>query len=159
MQCHSLPCLAPASYARTLLCLRWASQSACICISPDESRFDPAQYEKHRACKRRAAAPSTRRPPIARSSPGLCIFASMRVQREIASALAKGWRRQRSMARGGSCPIPEPPLEVPSHAPSRDLTPADIVGGPWSAFASRHERMHANRTNISQPPSHAFGTS
>ena len=42
MQCHSLPGLAPASYARTLLCVRWASQSADICghsrLSPDESR-------------------------------------------------------------------------------------------------------------------------
>ena len=31
MQCHALPYIAPASYARTLLCIRWASQSSDIC--------------------------------------------------------------------------------------------------------------------------------
>ena len=41
MQCHALPYIAPASYARTLLCIRWASQSADICgpaaLTPGEA--------------------------------------------------------------------------------------------------------------------------
>ena len=63
MQCHILQCLAPASYARTLLCVRWAAQAAVICNRPAlprrVSRTDFARHEKHRVGKRGAIALGT----------------------------------------------------------------------------------------------------
>ena len=39
-------------------------------------------------------------------------FDSLRVQRRLAAQVAHGWKPSRSMARGGSAPLPEPPFSV-----------------------------------------------
>ena len=63
-------------------------------------------------------------------------YDSLRVQRRLALQLAQGWRANRSMARGGSAPIAEPPFSVSSMAPSEFLKPMDLKGGPWARFTS-----------------------
>ena len=42
---------------------------------------------------------------------------ALRLQRELTAQLAGGWRPQRSMARGGAAPVPEPPFRVPPVPP------------------------------------------
>ncbi|CAE7453816.1 unnamed protein product, partial [Symbiodinium pilosum] len=125
MQCHTLPYIAPASYARTLLCIRWASQSADICgpaaLTPGEAFALTLHSMK---------------------STALASAAQLDLRRD--ERLAQGWRPQRSMSRGGAPPIPEPPVSIPAALPSEHLSAGDIVSGPWSVFASRHERMQAS---------------
>ena len=164
MQCHTLACLAPASYARTLLCLRWASQAPLLCqhskLSPEEARALTLHSMKSTALASAAQLHLAREDRLSqahhRDSARLYsrndTFASLHVQREIALALTKGWRPQRSMARAGACPIPEPPLEVPKGAPPLHLAPADIVGGPWALFASRHEHTRNRAAQLPARP-------
>ncbi|CAE7450655.1 unnamed protein product [Symbiodinium pilosum] len=156
MQCHALPYIAPASYARTLLCVRWASQSADICgpaaLTPGAA-FALTLHSMKSAALASAAQLDLRRDErlaqghhrdSARLYARNDTFASLRVQRAIATSLATGWRPQRSMSRGGAPPIPEPPVSIPAALPSEHLSAGDIVSGPWSVFASRHERMQAS---------------
>ena len=111
MQCHALPCIAPASYARTLLCIRWASQSVDICgqaaLTPSETSALTLHSMKSTALASAAQLDLRRDERLGqghhRDSARLYsrndTFASLRVQRTIATSLAAGWRPQRSMAR------------------------------------------------------------
>ena len=158
MQCHALPYFAPASYARTLLCIHWASQSSDICgpaaLTPSEAFARTLHSMKSTALASAAQLDLRRDERLAqghhRDSARLYsrndTFASLRVQRAIAASLATGWRPQRSMCRGGALPVPEPPVSIPTTMPSEHLSAGDIVSGPWSVFASRHERMQALHT-------------
>ena len=158
MQCHALPCVAPASYARTLLCIRWAAQSSDICgpaaLTPTEAFALTFHSMKSTALASAAQLDLRRDDRLAqghhRDSARLYsrndTFASLRVQRAIAASLSSGWRPQRSMCRGGAPPVPKPPVSIPTTAPSEHLSAGDIVAGPWSVFASRHEFMQASHT-------------
>ena len=84
-------------------------------------------------------------------------YDSMRVQRRLALQLSQGWRPNRSMARGGSAPLPEPPFSVFSIAPPEILAPMDLQGSPWSRFTSRHETMHASQSNAISESSPTIG--
>ena len=98
MQCHALPCLAPASYARTLLCVRWASQSSDICgpaaLTPSEAFALTLQSMKSTALASAAQLDLRRDERLAqghhRDSARLYsrndTFASLRVQRAIAAS-------------------------------------------------------------------------
>ena len=57
--------------------------------------------------------------------------------------MSTGWRPNRSVARGGQAPIPEPPFSLPPGEPLSSIAPQDILSGPWNYFASRHEAPHA----------------
>ena len=159
MQCHALPCIAPASYARTLLCIRWASQSADICgqaaLTPGEASALTLHSMKSTALASAAQLHLRRDERLAqghhRDSARHDTFASLHVQRAIATSLATGWRPQRSMARGSAPPIPEPPVSIATALPPEHLPASDIVSGPWSAFASRREHMQASRGTEQAP--------
>ena len=66
---------------------------------------------------------------------------ALRLQRELCTQLAQGWRPQRSMARGGTAPVPEPPFIVPPKPPQHLLDPQQLQTA-WEMFTSRHESMH-----------------
>ena len=143
MQCHALPCVAPASFARTLLCIRWAAQSSDICgpaaLTPTEAFALTLRSMKSTALASAAQLELRRDDRLAqghhRDSARLYsrndTFASLRVQRAIAASLSSGWRPQRSMCRGGAPPVPEPPVSIPTTVPSEHLSAGDIVAGPW----------------------------
>ena len=70
-------------------------------------------------------------------------FDSLDAQHRLATAMSTGWRPNRSVARGGQAPIPEPPFSLPPGEPLSSIAPHDILSGPWKYFASRHEALHA----------------
>ena len=70
-------------------------------------------------------------------------FDSLFAQRRLALALSRGWRPQRSIARGGQAPVPEPPFTLPSTEPIAELPAEVLLQGPWSLFATRHETLQA----------------
>ena len=73
------------------------------------------------------------------------VLASLDVQHSISKALASGWRAERSIARGGQVPIPEPPFCLPSGAPLFSLPAAALLQGSWKVFAMRHEALVAEQ--------------
>ena len=124
MQCHTLPYIAPASYARTLLCIRWASQSADICgpaaLTPGEAFALTLHSMKSTALASAAQLDLRRDERLAqghhRDSARLYsrndTFASLRVQRAIATP----WPQVGGLR--GPCPEearrPFPSLRCPS---------------------------------------------
>ncbi|CAE7381066.1 unnamed protein product [Symbiodinium pilosum] len=158
MHCISVEYLAPASYTRTLLCLRWAAQSSMLSGSASLtltlrsmkstalasaaqlrlSRDDRLSQGHHRDSARLYSRNDT--------------FASLRIQRSIALAIADGWRPQRSMARGGSAPVPEPPFTAPRTHPAEHLSTSSLLEGPWRIFTSRHESIHATQELADSSP-------
>ena len=78
-------------------------------------------------------------------------FASLHIQRSIALAVADGWRPQRSMARGGSAPVPEPPFAAPRTHPAEHLPASSLLEGPWHICTARHESMRATQTARPSP--------
>ena len=155
MQSLSVPFLAPASYARTLLCIRWAAQDAGISqharLNASEASALTLHSMKSTALALAAQLHLPREDRLSqghhRDSAKLYSrndsFASLRVQRHICTQVASGWRPLRSMARGGAAPVPEPPSNVSEHAPPQHLPAASLLQGPWRIFTSRHETMHA----------------
>ena len=133
--------IAPASYIRTLLHLRWATQSTAImgqeCLCPYESRDLTLHSMKTTMLAAAAQLALPREDRLAqghhRDSARLYsqidTYDSLRVQRRLATQLAHGWRPNRSMARGGGAPVPEPPFSVSSTAPIEHLPTMDLHGG------------------------------
>ena len=101
MHCLEVDYLAPASYARTLLCLRWAAQASTIsgsaCLSPAEAGALTLHSMKSTALAAAAQLRLSRDDRLAqghhRDSARLYsrndTFASLRVQRSIAVAVAR----------------------------------------------------------------------
>ena len=56
---------------------------------------------------------------------------------------ANSCRPERSMARGGQAPLPEPPFSVPALHPEPTLPATDMQAGACVLFTSRHEQLHA----------------
>ena len=67
-------------------------------------------------------------------------FSRFLVQSTICTSIADGFRPERSMARGGQAPLPEPPFLHPEPA----LPAMDLLAGPWVLSTSRHEQLHAS---------------
>ena len=164
--CISVEYLAPASYARTLLCLRWAAQSNMLSGSAALTASEAGALTLHSMKSTSlASAAQLRLSRDDRLSQGHRdsarlysrndTFASLHVQRSIALAIANGWRPQRSMARGGSAPVPEPPFEAPRTHPAEHLPASSFLEGPWRIFTSRHESMHASHTWTTRPSCYA----
>ena len=164
MHCISVEYLAPASYARTLLCLRWAAQSNMLsgsaALTASEAGALTLRSMKSTSLASAAQLRLSRDDRLSqghhRDSARLYsrnhTFASLRVQRSIALAIANGWRPQRSMARGGSAPVPEPPFEAPRTHPAEHLPASSLLEGPWRIFTSRHESMHASQEPLDNSP-------
>ena len=70
-------------------------------------------------------------------------FSSLFVQSTICTCVANGFRPERSMARGGQAPLPEPHFSVPALRPEPSLPASDMQACRWVLFTSRHEKMHA----------------
>ena len=127
----SISQLAPASYARTLIHLRWAGQSTSIMGS----------NALHSMKSTMLAAAAAAQLGIALYSWD-DTFDSLRLQGTLARQVAAGWGPSR-MARGGQAPLPEPPFSITRQPPPQQLLPADLTGGPWAIFTSRHEQLHS----------------
>ena len=161
-------CKAPAAEPDFLFLncsLRWAMQSTAImgqeALAPYEARELTLHSMKTTMLAAAAQLVISREERLAqghhRDSAKLYsrndTYDSLRVQRRLALQLAQGWRPNRSMARGGSAPTPEPPFSVSSTAPLEFLKPMDLKGGLWARFTSRHESLHASLPAPSSDPS------
>ena len=59
------------------------------------------------------------------------------------------------MAMGGQAPLPEPPFSISNQSPAPHLPPADLTGGPWALFTSRHEQLQSSVPSSSSTAIHA----
>ena len=136
---HNLLELAPASYCTAMLVLRWAATLPWHCSTPGFTSHEASQLTLHSMKSTvLAAAAQLRLSKDIRLSQGHHrdsaalysrndTFDSLYAQRRLSLALSRGWRPQRSIARGGQAPVPEPPYAAPlrtsCRTPSRN-TPA-----------------------------------
>ena len=147
--------LAPASYCTAMLVLRWAATLPWLPRPAGLTSHEALQLTLHSMKSTvLAAAAQLRLSKDIRLSQGHHrdsaalysrndTFDSLFAQRRLALALSRGWRPQRSMARGGQAPVPEPPFALPFAEPLAEL-PADVLlQGTWSFFATRHETLQA----------------
>ena len=159
INCHlaeqSIGETAPASYARTLLHLRWVSQRTAILGSHALQAFEAAELPLHSmkstmlanaaqilmAREHRMSQGHHRDSGLLYS--GNDTFSSLHVQRTVADAVADGFRPERSMARGAQALLPEPPFPVATHRPPKQIPHCDLQAGEWVIFTSRHEAMHS----------------
>ena len=88
------------------------------------------------------------------------IFSSLLVQRTACICIADGFRPERSLARGGQMPLPEPPFRAPAQHPAHSLPAMDMHAGPWIAFTSRREELHADpQIKVQKTPQAEHSTS
>ena len=147
--------LAPASYCTAMLVLRWAATlpwlSNAAGLTSREALQLTLQSMKSTVL---AAAAQLRLSKDVRLSQGHHrdsaalysrndTFDSLFAQRRLALALSRGWRPQRSIARGGQAPVPEPPFTLPVTEPLPELPADALLQGSWAFFATRHETLHA----------------
>ena len=157
--------LAPASYARTLLHRRWATQSTAILGSYALHSSEACELTLHSMKTTMLASAAqldlSREDRMAqghhRDSATLYsrndTFASLRVQRELCTRIASGFRPERSMARGAQAPLPEPPFSLPAQPPEEKLSTAELQAGPWALFTSRHETFQdAHACSVAAAP-------
>ncbi|CAE7244979.1 unnamed protein product [Symbiodinium microadriaticum] len=147
--------LAPASYCTAMLVLRWAATLPWRRNSPGLTSQEASQLTLHSMKSTvLAAAAQLRLSKDIRLSQGHHrdsaalysrndTFDSLYAQRRLSLALSRGWRPQRSIARGGQAPVPEPPFTLPASEPLAELPPEALLQGSWSFFATRHESLQA----------------
>ena len=147
--------LAPASYCTAMLVLRWAATLPWLSHPGGLTSQEAMQLTLHSMKSTvLAAAAQLRLSKDVRLSQGHHrdsaslysrndTFDSLFAQRRLALALSRGWRPQRSIARGGQAPVPEPPFTLPSTEPVAELPAEVLLQGPWSLFATRHETLQA----------------
>ncbi|CAE7689465.1 unnamed protein product, partial [Symbiodinium necroappetens] len=152
---HNLLELAPASYCTAMLVLRWAATLPWHPNSLGLTSHEASQLTLHSMKSTvLAAAAQLRLSKDIRLSQGHHrdsaalysrndTFDSLYAQRRLSLALSRGWRPQRSIARGGQAPVPEPPFTLPSTEPLAELPADALLQGTWSFFATRHEILQA----------------
>ena len=152
---HSIADAAPASYARTLLHLRWVAQNTALLGSHALQAHEAAELTLHsmkstmlaNAAQIMIAKEHRMQQGHHRDSALLYsrndTFSSLHVQRTVAEAVAKGFRPERSMARGAQAPLPEPPFSVSEVVPARQIPHSDLRAGDWAIFTSRHETLRS----------------
>ena len=162
--------LAPASYARTLLHLRWALQSTEVLGSLALRSTEACQITLHSmkstmlACAAQLNMPKEHRMAQGHHRDSALLYsrndtyASLRIQRAVCTSIASGFRPEHSMAQGAQAPLPEPPFSASAQHPPEKLHSMDLRSGPWALFISRHEIMAETPQNTSptepeQPPS------
>ena len=139
---NALDELAPASYCTALLCLRYAAtlpwRIAGNGLLPGEARQLTLRSMKStllaaaaqlRLAKEIRLAQGHHR-DSARLDSRNDTFDSLGAQHRLATAMSTGWRPNRSVARGGQAPIPEPPFSLPPGEPLSSIAPHDILSGP-----------------------------
>ena len=152
---HKHPRVFPCSYAHALLCLRFLAQKDGL----TESEAFALTLHSMKSTMLAAAA-QLQFNEQARLAQGhhrdsLRLYSrndtleALRLQHELSTQLARGWRPQRSMARGGAAPVPEPPFSTPPQPPQQLLDNEQLHTGTWAVFMSRHENMQRN----AEPPS------
>ncbi|CAE7361723.1 unnamed protein product, partial [Symbiodinium necroappetens] len=158
----ALPELAPASYCSAMLTMRWAATLPWL---PPGQGLLPAEAKQltlhslKSTCL--AAAAQLRIDKEARLLQGHHrdsaalysrndTFASIDVQAKLCTAMAEGWRPERSMSRGGQAPVPEPPFALPPGPVLQSLSAADLLAGAWSYFTTRHEQLQAAEAALAQ---------
>jgi len=154
----------PCSYAQALLCLRYLAQqagldhaeAAALTLHSLKTTLLAAGAQMHFAEQSRLAQGHHR--DSLRLYSRNDTLEALRLQREMAAQIAAGWRPQRSMARGGAAPVPEPPFEVSPALPPRFLQHEALLAGPWSVFTSRHESMHSGTVGHERSDEHSPGT-
>ncbi|CAE7837445.1 unnamed protein product, partial [Symbiodinium necroappetens] len=155
---HKHPQVFPCSYAHALLCLRFMGQKAGLA----ESEAFALTLHSMKSTMLAAAA-QIQFDEHARLAQGhhrdsLSLYSrsdtleALRLQRELSTQLARGWRPQRSMARGGAAPVPEPPFSTPPQPPQQLLDNEQLQAGTWAVFTSRHESLHRNTEPKSPEP-------
>ncbi|CAE7897018.1 unnamed protein product, partial [Symbiodinium necroappetens] len=145
---HKHPQTFPCSYSHALLCLRFlaqqdgltAAESSALTLHSMKSTMLAAAAQIHFAEQARLAQGHHR--DSLRLYSRNDTLEALRLQRELCTQLAQGWRPQRSMARGGAAPVPEPPFFVPAKPPQHLLDAQQLQAGAWEMFTSRHEIMH-----------------
>ena len=162
--------LAPASYCTAMLTLRWAATLPWQQPGQGLHSAEAKQLTLHSLKSTALASAAQLRLDKElrlfqghhRDSADLYsrndVFASLDVQHRISKALASGWRAERSIARGGQAPIPEPPFNLPPGEPVFSLPATALMQGPWQSFVTRHEALLAQRgpdTSGPAPPKHA----
>ena len=135
---HSIAEAAPASYARTLLHLRWVAQNTALLGSHALQAHEAAELTLHsmkstmlaNAAQIMMAKEHRMQQGHHRDSALLYsrndAFSSLHVQRSVAEAVAKGFRPERSVARGAQAPLPEPPFSVSDTVPARQIPHSDL---------------------------------
>ena len=152
---HAMPrpaCIAPASYARTPLCIRWASQSADICgqaaLTPDEASALTLHSMKSTALASAAQLDLRRDERLAQGhQPPFTLATTHSPASAYSVQLQPPWP-QAGGHRGpwpGEARRPFPSLQClfPRHC-LKSTFQQDIVSGPWSPFASRREHLQAS---------------
>ena len=146
MRCSSVEYLAPASYARTLLCLRWAAQSSMLSgsasLTAPEAGSLTLRSMKSTALASAAQLRLSRDDRLSqghhRDSARLYsrndTFASLRIQRSI-TAVNGSW---------GQCPCPRASLHCASHTSSR--APFSLVS-PRGTLAHLHFQARVHSCN------------
>ena len=173
LQCNldgPLPASAtPSSYHHSLQCLRWACTAPWLCAPPLLTSTEALSLALHslKSCLLAAAAQLELRKEHRlqqghhRDSAALYsrddTIASLRIQRQIRTALWEHWRPQRSQARGGQSPVPEPPFYIHTGECQPCLTQSDLQDPLLARFISRHERLQhtppeSPRTDIDASP-------
>ena len=152
---HQLAELAPASYCTAMLVLRWAATLPWLSQTAGLTSQEALQLTLHSMKSTvLAAAAQLRLSKDIRLSQGHHrdsaalysrndTFDSLFAQRRLALALSRGWRPQRSIARGGQAPVPEPPFTLPGTEPLAELPADALLQGTWAFFATRHETLQA----------------
>ena len=153
---HSIAEAAPASYARTLLHLRWVSQNTALLGSHALQAHEAAELTLHsmkstmlaNAAQIMMAKEHRMQQGHHRDSALLYsrndTFSSLHVQRSVAEAVAKGFRPERSMARGAQAPLPEPPFSVSDTVPARQIPHSDSDQGHGSFLLAGTKPCTAN---------------
>ncbi|CAE7327448.1 unnamed protein product, partial [Symbiodinium necroappetens] len=163
----ALPELAPASYCAAMLTMRWAATLPWLPPGQGLLATEAKQLTLHSlkstclaaAAQLRIAKDDRLLQGHHRDSAALYsrndTFASLDVQAKLSTAMADGWRPERSMGRGGQAPIPEPPFALPPGPVLQSLQAPDLLAGAWSYFTTRHEKLHAAEealVSAAQPP-------
>ena len=147
--------IAPASYCAAMLILRWAATLPWQQPGQGLHSAEAKQLTLHSMKSTALASAAQLRMDKElrlfqghhRDSADLYsrndVFASLDVQQRISKALASGWRAERSIARGGQAPIPEPPFSLPPGEPVTALPATALMQGAWQFFVTRHETLLA----------------
>ena len=150
---HSIAEAAPASYARTVLHLRWAAQNTALLGSHALQAHEAAELTLHSVKSTMLANAAQimmakeHRMQQGHHRDSALLYSrndtfSLHVQRTVAEAVAKGFRPERSMARGAQALLPEPPFSVSEVVPAKHIPHSDLRAGDWAIFTSRHEALH-----------------
>ncbi|CAE6932746.1 unnamed protein product [Symbiodinium sp. CCMP2456] len=156
--------LSPASYCTAMLALRWAATLPWLPPGQGLTAHEAAQLTLHsmkstglasaaqlRLWKERRLTHGHHRDSATLYSRN-DVFASLDVQHSLSNSMCTGWRAERSIARGGQAPIPEPPFALPPGPVLQELPDQDLLDPRWAFFVTRHEHLLAASAAMNGAP-------